>query len=404
VAFSEAQQQAIESALTSLTRDDEDFHERLEREYEREEDDQFCGLFVKNLENVQGDERDIIILSVCYGPDVSGRMVMNFGPINQNGGEKRLNVIFSRAKHHMVLVSSISYAAITNVYNDGANCFRRYLEYAQAVSEGRFSAADRVLGSMQLAAEREPIRFDADPVVSDLASALEQVGYDCATNVGQSEFVCDLAVSQAGAEAYELGILVDTASFYANENAMERYLLKPELLRAFGWRILMVKSSDWYEDREQVLDQILRELRSPSETAEEERANLAASAYGDLDAESAAPPRKKNGKTEKIDYEKIITDHIQVTENVEVSAEIADLKGELLAKFQDLAEWTSGEYRKAAYRNAAALIAEMEEDELRSKVSFLEIKGIGKSTNEMILEYRQTGRLEMWAKLRQSEG
>ncbi len=64
----------------------------------REEDDQFCGLFVKNLENVQGDERDIIILSVCYGPDANGRMLMNFGPINQRGGEKRLNVIFCRAQ------------------------------------------------------------------------------------------------------------------------------------------------------------------------------------------------------------------------------------------------------------------------------------------------------------------
>jgi hypothetical protein len=63
----------------------------------REEDDQFCGLFIKNLENVQGDERDIIILSICYGPGPEGRMLMNFGPINQRGGEKRLNVIFSRA-------------------------------------------------------------------------------------------------------------------------------------------------------------------------------------------------------------------------------------------------------------------------------------------------------------------
>ena len=84
-----------------------DFAARLEAEYVREEDDQFCGLFVKNLENVQGDERDIILLSICYGPDANGRMLMNFGPINQRGGEKRLNVIFTRARHHMAVVSSI---------------------------------------------------------------------------------------------------------------------------------------------------------------------------------------------------------------------------------------------------------------------------------------------------------
>src|SRR4030095_9526689 len=93
VAFSEAQQGEIESALEVLGSDDAAFATRLEEEYAREEEDQFCGLFVKNLENVQGDERDIILLSICYGPDASGRMLMNFGPINQRGGEKRLNVI-----------------------------------------------------------------------------------------------------------------------------------------------------------------------------------------------------------------------------------------------------------------------------------------------------------------------
>ncbi len=98
VAFSEAQQGAIESALDALAAEDADFAMRLEREYVREDDDQFNGLFIKNLENVQGDERDVIILSICYAPGPDGKMLMNFGPINQRGGEKRLNVIFSRAR------------------------------------------------------------------------------------------------------------------------------------------------------------------------------------------------------------------------------------------------------------------------------------------------------------------
>src|SRR5262249_2860690 len=114
VAFSEAQQAQIESALETLAGADADFAAALEAEYVREENDQFCGLFVKNLENVQGDERDIIVLSICYGPGPDGRMLMNFGPINQRGGEKRLNVIFSRARHHMAVVSSIRHTAITN--------------------------------------------------------------------------------------------------------------------------------------------------------------------------------------------------------------------------------------------------------------------------------------------------
>ena len=98
---------------------------------EREEDDQFVGLFVKNLENVQGDERDVIIMSVCYGPDADGKMLMNFGPINQRGGERRLNVVFSRADVTWRWSRRSAHDAITNDYNDGANTLRRFLRYAE---------------------------------------------------------------------------------------------------------------------------------------------------------------------------------------------------------------------------------------------------------------------------------
>ena len=121
IAFSEAQQGEIEQAIESLTRRDDDFKNRYLAELEREDEGEFVGLLLKNLENIQGDERDIIILSVCYGPDARGRCRMNFGPINQAGGEKRLNVAFSRAKHHMAVVTSMGFERITNTYNDGAN-------------------------------------------------------------------------------------------------------------------------------------------------------------------------------------------------------------------------------------------------------------------------------------------
>src|SRR5258708_13750027 len=94
---------------------------QVEGEHVRQENGKFWGLFVKNLENVQGDERDIIIMSVCYGHDPGGRMLMNFGPINQRGGEKRLNGIFSRAKHHIALVSSISPTDSPNYHHNTPN-------------------------------------------------------------------------------------------------------------------------------------------------------------------------------------------------------------------------------------------------------------------------------------------
>ena len=112
---------------SELAEEDEKFSDRLEAEFEREDKDQFVGLLVKNLENIQGDERDIIILSVCYGRGPNGKILMNFGPINQSGGEKRLNVAFSRAKQHMAVVSSIHHPEITNDYNEGARCLKNYL-------------------------------------------------------------------------------------------------------------------------------------------------------------------------------------------------------------------------------------------------------------------------------------
>ena len=123
VAFSQEQQGIIEEAIDNLAATDKSFEDVLEKAYSRKDEGQFTGLFIKNLENVQGDERDIIIMSVCYGHDSNKKMLMNFGPINRKGGEKRLNVIFSRAKKHMAIISSIQYYHISNDYNDGANYF-----------------------------------------------------------------------------------------------------------------------------------------------------------------------------------------------------------------------------------------------------------------------------------------
>ncbi|HEV3324908.1 MAG TPA: AAA domain-containing protein, partial [Puia sp.] len=104
VAFSQEQQQVIGDALDELAAEDPGFAQCLEEAFNRTENDQFVGLIIKNLENIQGDERDIIIMSVCYGFDSRRRMLMNFGPVNKRGGEKRLNVLFSRARMHMAVV------------------------------------------------------------------------------------------------------------------------------------------------------------------------------------------------------------------------------------------------------------------------------------------------------------
>jgi hypothetical protein len=261
VAFSEAQQTEIEEALRQLAEDDSEFAAQLEAEFVREENDQFCGLFVKNLENVQGDERDIILLSVCYAKGANGRMLMNFGPINQRGGEKRLNVIFSRAKHHMVVVSSIHHDDITNDHNDGANTLKNFLRYAEATSRGEPAPARRVLESVNPVARKSlvPVQ-ESDAVVKALAKALEARGYAVDVQVGQSRFRCELAVASRSSSHYQLGILVDTSASYQNANLLDRYLMQPSILRAFGWKCALVLTKDWYQNPEGVLAGLERML------------------------------------------------------------------------------------------------------------------------------------------------
>jgi predicted DNA-binding WGR domain protein len=266
VAFSEAQQTEIEDALSRLADEDADFGQRLEAEYTREENDQFCGLFVKNLENVQGDERDIIILSICYGHDEHGRMLMNFGPINQRGGEKRLNVIFSRAKHHMAVISSIRHEAITNDYNDGANSLKGFLQYAEAVSKGDEKGARQVLENLNpLTRKSLAPEVKRDAVKEAVAEGLRKRGYVVEMNVGQSKFRCDLAVRSESEQLFQLGILVDTEGHYSNPNLLDRYLMQPSILRAFGWRFALVLAKDWYQDPEDVLNRLERALKGEVE-------------------------------------------------------------------------------------------------------------------------------------------
>lgn len=259
VAFSEAQQEEIENALEALTEEDAEFATRLEAEINREEDDQFCGLFVKNLENVQGDERDIIILSICYGPDRNKRVLMNFGPINQRGGEKRLNVIFSRARHHLAVVSSIRHGDIKNEYNDGANAFKNFLRYSECLSKGDQAGARWVLENLnpETRSALAPMTL-RDTIIEQVGVKLRERGHHVDVQVGQSRFRCDLAVRAKEGNAYVLGILVDTDAHYQNVNLVDRYLTQPGILRKFGWKVAFVLTKDWLHEPSAVLERLER--------------------------------------------------------------------------------------------------------------------------------------------------
>jgi len=262
VAFSQEQQQTIEDALTNLAQQDKEFEQLLEEAFNRTEDDQFVGLIIKNLENIQGDERDIIIMSVCYGFDSRRKVLMNFGPINKKGGEKRLNVIFSRAKKHMAIVSSLKYINITNEYNEGANYFRRFLQYAENVSCGNMATARMILDGLVVKKKQEGLS-DQSPVISrQIKLELEKQGFEIAEQVGQSNFKCSLAVKvKPGDDEYTLSILVDDDGHYSNPNVLEQYFQRPAILEAFGWRSIHVFAKDWWQNPGKVMEQILKRIK-----------------------------------------------------------------------------------------------------------------------------------------------
>lgn len=255
VAFSEAQQNEIEGALRKLANEDQKFAARYEAEQDREDDGEFIGIFVKNLENVQGDERDIIILSICYGHDVSGKMRMNFGPINKAGGEKRLNVIFSRAKENVIVVSSIKSPMITNDYNFGANTLKTYLKYAESLSVGNLEAARTALRTISSgqSARRESRQLD---VRRQLADVLQDKGWIVEESVGLSSFIIDLALKSKTDIDYRIAVLLDTKLRYEQGDVEETFTARANILEAFGWQVLCIPLTQWWENSDRIIELI----------------------------------------------------------------------------------------------------------------------------------------------------
>lgn len=267
VAFSQEQQMEIEDALERFAAENPVLQVLLENEYKRNDEDQFVGLFVKNLENVQGDERDIIIMSVCYGYNTLGKMHMNFGPINRRGGEKRLNVLFSRAKKHMVVVSSIRHSDIRNEYNEGANYLKRYLRYAELISSGKIREAMEVLRNLSVTKHADDAVFD--PVAEEIAGKLREKGWVAETQVGQSQFKCSIALKKKESdEEFALGILLDDEAHYSDQDAVGVLYQRPRTLVNFGWRVIQVFTKDWYHQPQKVLLQIEKAFRNEKLTEE----------------------------------------------------------------------------------------------------------------------------------------
>ncbi len=243
IAFSEAQRNAIQEQLELLGREHSDF-------------DIFCNdnstqFFLKALENVQGDERDVILLSVGYARDSQGKLSLNFGPINKQGGERRLNVAITRAKSKIIVVSSIKAGDIdiTNSKSKGLKILRDYLEYAE-------SAGERLEGNSY----SNELKFDS-PFEEDVYHALKDRGCTLRTQVGCSGYRIDLAVVDKNHSGqFLLGIECDGASYHSSPTARDRDRLRQQVLERLGWKIYRIWSTDWFRNKPHQVELVVKKI------------------------------------------------------------------------------------------------------------------------------------------------
>jgi very-short-patch-repair endonuclease/DNA polymerase III delta prime subunit len=256
IAFSQKQQDRILDELEVLRRQSSE-HEGFFA------DDRPDPFFVKNLENVQGDERDVILLSVGYGPDDSGKVAMRFGPLNQSGGERRLNVAVTRARWAMVVVSSLNANDIdlSRTAAEGAKLLKAFLDYAE---RGPVALGEMITEANQRAAD--------SPFEREVGDELARRGLVVHRQVGCGSYRIDLAIADPGQGGrYLLGVECDGATYHSAATARDRDRLRHAVLEGLGWRLVRVWSSDWVRDREKQVRRVLAALEAAKHPRPEPR-------------------------------------------------------------------------------------------------------------------------------------
>ncbi|TXC75601.1 DUF3320 domain-containing protein [Luteibaculum oceani] len=262
-------------------------------EYKRREDnvlDKFLregkseDVFVKNIENVQGDERDVILISVGYGPEhPNGRLMrMNFGPINREGGERRLNVLFTRARVRCITYTSFDPVDIDplRTKGEGVRVLKRYLDYAKNGNQDHSS----------------PTGLEADsPFETDVADVITSLGYDVDLQVGSAGFRIDIGVRNPNYKSqYILAVECDGATYHSSLWARERDRLRQEILENMGWRFHRIWSTDWFYRREDEIKRLKLTLNNLTD-------NIKVSVRG---ANNKAKPITKNDRCEEFVFDK----------------------------------------------------------------------------------------------------
>ena len=258
ITFNKKQQDLIEDLLERKAQDDNEFKKAYIEEIDRIENDEDISLFVKNIENVQGDERDIIIFSTAYAKNIKNRVSSNFGTLNQEGGENRLNVAVSRAKKKIYVVTSIEpeELSVDNSKNNGPKLLKKYLQYVRAVSNEDKEEQRIILNSLVDNSSNSSERIHDSDFEAEVYDELVKRGYEVHTQVGVSGYRIDLAIYDREQSRYILGIECDGAAFHSSKSARERDIHRQNYLESRGWTIHRIWSKHWWRNPKREIDKI----------------------------------------------------------------------------------------------------------------------------------------------------
>ena len=257
VTFNMEQKEYIEDMLDAEADRSQLFRRQLFAERNRVVDGENVSLFVKNLENVQGEERDIIIFSVGYARNDYDRVVAQFGSLSMEGGENRLNVAVTRAKKKVYVVTSIEPEELDKnetTKNAGPKLLKKYLAYARAVSQCNRAEVKDILSSMHRPAEV------IDPIGAyelQIKEQLEKLGYEVDVNLGNTDYKLSLGIYDREIGSYVLGVECDYQAFHSSPSVLERDVYRFKFLESKGWLIVRVWSRDWWLSRTKVLNDLV---------------------------------------------------------------------------------------------------------------------------------------------------
>ncbi len=262
ITFNVEQETCIEDLIDKKCFDDVEFRNLYLKEKSRIENGEDVSLFVKNLENVQGDERDIIIFSIGYAKNEFGKINATFGSLSNEGGENRLNVAITRAKQKIYVVTSIEpeELKVDTSKHVGPKLLRSYLAYTRAVSNGNNEEVKTIWNSFGKATLAKPRLSNLLPIENQIAEKLEKLGYKTDVNLGNSNSKISIAIYDKKKDKYLLGIETDEEVTKSSSSTLERDVFRNLFLKSKGWKVMRVWSRDWWHNPTQVINSIVKEV------------------------------------------------------------------------------------------------------------------------------------------------